>query len=39
LAIRSTTRSQSHQRLYKTELIKPRGRWRTIEQVEYATVE
>ena len=25
--------------LYKTELIKPRGPWRTVEQVEYATAE
>ena len=24
---------------YKTELIKPRGPWRTVEQVEYATAE
>lgn len=25
--------------LYKTELIKARGPWRTVEQVEYATAE
>ncbi len=25
--------------LYKTELIKPRGPWRTVEQVEVATLE
>jgi putative transposase len=25
--------------LYKTELIKHRGPWRTVEQVEYATAE
>ena len=25
--------------LFKTELIKPRGPWRTLEQVEYATAE
>ena len=25
--------------LYKTELIKPRGPWRTVDQVEYATAE
>ena len=25
--------------LYKTELIKPRGPWRTVEEVEYATAE
>lgn len=25
--------------LYKTELIKPRGPWRTLEQVEIATLE
>lgn len=24
-------------RLYKTELIKPRGPWRTVDHVEYAT--
>jgi putative transposase len=27
------------QALYKTELIKPRKRWRTIEEVELATAE
>jgi putative transposase len=25
--------------LYKTELIKPRGPWRTVDQVEYSTAE
>ena len=25
--------------VYKTELIKPRGPWRTVDQVEYATAE
>lgn len=40
--MRSSTRSGPANQingLYKTELIKPRGPWRTIDQVEVSTLE
>jgi putative transposase len=33
------TQATSHNGLYKTELIRPRRPWRTIEEVELATAE
>ena len=37
LMTRDNAFAETIHRLYKTELIKPRKPWRTIEEVEYAT--
>ena len=39
MTMRNNALTESTIGLYKTELIKHRGPWRTVEQVEYATAE